>query len=526
MSIVFRRIVLLYILIYSIGATVYAQPFNSRYITDRVVTSFGSLLLYQDTVIVSGFTSDAKYPYSPKSTLTDFNLSGKVIKQKWSTLDSSRVYGTHFNNLIRTKDSSLILVGVSSPALNYSDKGFFIKYNKDLTMAYCREYPRSIDNPDIDSFELLDVIELKDSSFIMIGMYYDFEPYYHTEIVLIRTDKEGNERWRKVLNKSAFDKYSQRMISYTDTSVLIVGNYGVLYPQHPDNGYGSYYILEVDTAGRVLQDKKGTSKRIFSTNDIVMDPSGGYLICSAAIDSCFYDDHIRQGYCTTYGDIMRLNANFELVWELKLGKPTVVTYFKDLLALKDGNYLAVGTTIDSLSNSGSLTQSGWLVKVSPQGQVLWQRRYYGVESLSEENILNDAEELPNGDIIACGVSIDHTGDYPQRGWLLRLDKFGCLQNDCQLTDNMQVIKQEDKLFNVFPNPANEVLYIESYLTPLQEQQGYSLLIVDALGKTIATHTQLNNGLCSISTQQWPVGTYWVSIFQNNQRILTQQIQKH
>lgn len=505
-----------------------AQLFNKRFIFDKTSAHFLSIkqLSTDRLVLIGGGTTDY-YPFPYKNLFLEYSIGGEFfIKESFPILDSFQHYFTNTENAKQLNDSSWALVGVSSPKSNYYDKGLLIRLKKDFTVMYYKEYPRPLDNPDYESFELTDFVELKDKTLLLLGTYYDYEPQYHSDLVLLKTDSLGNELWRKVIGKPNLDEYSQRILPLTDTSFLLIGNQGILYPNNPHNASGYLYTLSVDTSGTVLNEWKTIDKNIFISNDIAPIGKNNYLICSAFRDKSFYNTNINQGYSIFYGDIRRVDSNFKTIWELKLGVPTTPTNFNDILPLKDGNFLITGSAFDSLNDRKAYRHEGWLVKVTPEGKVLWERRYYSMDNDTsiEENDLNDAIELPNGDLMICGVSTDHTGDYPQRGWLLKLNSEGCLKEGCGNV-GIEEYKHEAYWLKMYPNPTENMLNLVLSLPTSLILSEFSLNIVDVLGKEILKVTTLNSDHITIPLTDFPTGTYWVSIWNRNKRVITNQFQK-
>ena len=62
-------------------------------------------------------------------------------------------------------------------------------------------------------------------------------------------------------------------------------------------------------------------------------------------------------------------------------------------------------------------------------------------------------------MLLCGESIDLLVDFPNRGWLLKLDKYGNLDSTVSL-ENPDIIVIENDNLHIFPNPSSEQVTIE------------------------------------------------------------------
>jgi hypothetical protein len=99
---------------------------------------------------------------------------------------------------------------------------------------------------------------------------------------------------------------------------------------------------------------------------------------------------------------------------------------------------------------------GFLSKVSMDGELLWIRRYLGTEgSQSPNHKILDAALLADGSIIMVGESTDLFFEDPpgQRGWLLKVDSFGCLVPGCQLVSTEPFEPDQALDVRVYPNPV-------------------------------------------------------------------------
>jgi hypothetical protein len=173
--------------------------------------------------------------------------------------------------------------------------------------------------------------------------------------------------------------------------------------------------------------------------------------------------------------------------------------------LSDGNFLAIGNDFDSLGTPRDGLQAGWLIKFTDQGQILWERHY---ASAKYENYLLDFVELNNGDILACGQVIDGTiRDSVQQGWLLHLDRDGCLGDRC--TTGIQNVTSEQTI-KIYPNPTTHSIHIDG----IADDAEYG--ITDIIGQSLL-HGNLNP-IHEIDLNPLPSGIYLIDILTDGQHI--------
>jgi len=155
-----------------------------------------------------------------------------------------------------------------------------------------------------------------------------------------------------------------------------------------------------------------------------------------------------------------------------------------------------------------------MVKVSPQGDSLWGRidTAYWNSEYGSYNELRSAIELPSGSIIACGETrtLDTLLGLKSWGWLLKVDKNGCLTMlDCATSGTAPVPSLVSGL-NVFPNPARDAVTF-TYVLP-EGTSSTALRVFDVNGRAVFQ----KDGLPSAGVYVWetlsnPSGIYFYQL---------------
>ncbi len=151
-------------------------------------------------------------------------------------------------------------------------------------------------------------------------------------------------------------------------------------------------------------------------------------------------------------------------------------YIRDFYIAANGDILGCGN--DFLPDP-DVTRGGWIFRLSPDGEQLWERRYTHfslaqdtADRSSESGVFRSILELDDGSIIATGANNDTVtlnGEMARTEhiWVVRLDSNGCLFPDCELTDDQLytgLFDLQDDLsrtdFVLYPNPAANYVNIE------------------------------------------------------------------
>ncbi|MBL7735439.1 MAG: hypothetical protein JNL51_08270, partial [Chitinophagaceae bacterium] len=195
---------------------------------------------------------------------------------------------------------------------------------------------------------------------------------------------------------------------------------------HSNRDYWDLWLAKLDACGNLQWERSYGGSEYETARDMVQTPDGGYLVLGETNSS---DGGVIQGYANTRDIwLLKLDAQGNLVWQKRYGGAGL-DIGNRIIALDDGNYLIAGSTssqdgdIQNNHGSGGYTD-GLLLRINPQGNVLWSRCYGG--SKNEE--LFDLQVI-NNRIYAAGYANSTDGDIPanQRNydvWLLCIELNG------------------------------------------------------------------------------------------------------
>lgn len=146
----------------------------------------------------------------------------------------------------------------------------------------------------------------------------------------------------------------------------------------------------------------------------------------------FKDGYLYLGGFTMVGqnstaefNLYKLDLSGNVIWYKEYGTSNNETLLS-LSKTEDNSLLLAGS-----SKNKSSKALDWLVyKVSKSGNVIWSS-----QSTGRSKMLNHMEELPTGNIIGCGYSVD-TANKHNDAYLVKLDKDGQVIWEKTYTDNL------------------------------------------------------------------------------------------
>jgi len=197
-------------------------------------------------------------------------------------------------------------------------------------------------------------------------------------------------------------------------------------------GFGSSYrghttILKIDENKEIVYNWTSDPHDHFQITNIAISPNGQMI------------NTINTSY-KTYINAINENETIDWTYEIERGGPDEYYRLQDVIILQSGEILACGHFENPASQ---ITNSGYIIKLSPDGQSIWERKFrmegskqYNWGGFAKLCELYSICEMPNGDILTGGVIVNYnenstTGYYGDDDfWLMRLDSDGCLTADC------------------------------------------------------------------------------------------------
>ncbi len=477
----------------------YSQGYNNSYLVGRPACGFRGLGLDGDTLIAHGYITDSVYPYAVTYVIAKILEDGTPLYHYSSVEDSVYQFFTQ-SHFLRTADGGYVFVGSGKP----TDLSGFFRLSKIGTV----EAFKKLSDSGAAQYFFQGICQLVDSTYVILTLQYDGS--FNPGTSIRRVDMNGNTIWNKVLSYT----YSPNSIFVTSDNKILVS--GTWYTAAGLNTRSNSVEFEVDTTGTVLSINVDTTNRSFGW-DKRLDVDGGKYITIANHLSGMYHDGGNVYIPLHNVAITMRDTQQHVIWQNVIGQASVIPNLYQVKMLSDGNYLAVGGTYDSTYTDGQpYKNTGWLIKFNQQGNIIWQRKYFNTTDMpGKTNYLYDFVELPNGDIVAAGERIDVDVDYPQRGWLLRVDANGCIYNSCGIWAEVpEIAKPEIK---VYPNPVAGNLFIG--LTGADVNDALNITLTNVQGSTVyqgrlATGTDTY----TINTTHIPNGVYFIGLFSANQLI--------
>ncbi len=467
------------------------------------------MIVVNDTIIGYGMAQADTIDYQQGVILVKIDSSGNLIKSNvivdttgdllsidkyWGKITASSEGGYAFTTAPFVKNSA-----------------WLVKVDDDLELEFIHEYPDTVNASNF----MYSILEIEDG-YILYGGIQD--PDLTLRSFIKKVDKNGEIIWTKFYGNPNFWGVITDVELVNDAIFIVSSNEWL----SADIIFGStqtvlYYI---DMEGEVVESwVSGPNPNVGLIYKILPMPNGGFI----GFGESTVGHSPISGHPIVQSTFSRMDPEFNLEWVSKfgrIGKYTADYTFYDMEFMLDGNIIAAGESITEMD--GNKYASGWLMKLSPEGDSIWSR--YDLPPFSPHDPFNDqffggVGVLSSGSIIAGGQANDHGKRYI---WLVKVTSDGCLDTlYCGLVVPTSTVEAQGKTGGmvVYPNPASSSVTIELVKGI---RSGGEVLFFNAQGKEVLRKVlPAQHKTYTFSISSLPVGLYYIEARDNGQGTVQQ-----
>lgn len=291
---------------------------------------------------------------------------------------------------------------------------------------------------------------------------------------------------------------------------------------HPQRKLKLYEITE--TLDTVRTYTSPPDEYWYYPTSILNTEDGGYLVL---VNRTHYRNFLVGQDSTSLAGyfpyLLKFDAELRREWARNLSRE--VDWFRarnetaTVLPAQDGPGYVAAYSADAQYIVPNRTRlMSYLVRVDEAGEILYRRQYYYLDTIETTSQIRDMAATPDGGYILAGqVIAPHDPDTlarRQQGWLLKVDRYGCLVPGCQGTvdaTNPEPAAERRELL-LYPNPAGAELHFLP--RGVGRPSRARLRIIDLQGRTVLTRTDwelLGETTYTLPVGRLPAGTYWLSI---------------
>ena len=463
----------------------FQKEYNHPYL--NYLSSFSDLVQNKDSTYVGLFWAIDNNNRNNNIRVAKIDKKGNVLwskQYKANGFDANAFKIKKFNN-------DYLIVGefhVRDSVLR-TTKSFVLKINNNGDSLWLKEYKF----PSIWT-EAINIIQLSDKkilscgytvSFKKVGTEYQEQPW---RAFIIKTDSLGNIIWQKEYGDDSHSEVPSSMIELPNNDILLAGR-----SVSGENFDIALMTMRIDTNGNLKWMRSYGSDGINEAFTKISQAKGGKFILSGAYGTPW----VSTG---NGGIVAKMDENGEMLWLKKFSKETEgLTYDAGHTENKEGYITVAG--INHKDNDIGIAQ------FDSAGIFKWFRRY-DIHTKSDEQVNGIIHTLDDG-FAMFGHGLSYTRNNDQ-GWLLKMDKYGCLVKGCEGMIGVDNVPSQKHELVIFPNPSDGVANIKWNLGE-QFVKG-ELKIIDIRGQILHSF-QLETASGEYSTNELNLasGIYFVKL---------------
>jgi len=436
------------------------ELFNNRYILDQTAIIFWDIFNVNDTIVTVGLGSTFYAPFPGKMMVTKFDRGGIKIMDEVILQDSFTNYSNRPNNA-SIRGRKVVVVGGGGGGLA-NRFGWYARYDLDAGLEWYRAL-----EPIDDAQQVIYSSTIISSDHIILLKSELLPTQGGITSTVWEVNPQGETLWESSFGSGGVNHRPGRIVAFSDSTYLI----GL--EKYPSTGSGPNihtFLIEIDNVGNVISTWDDQSTRTYAPRQMIPLEDGGLLYASRYLT--IPSTSSPTGFPSFQGYLVRQDADRNILWTLKTGNPSLRTDLFNMIETMDGNYIAVGSNFDDTLDNGFGIRTGYLIKFDESGTVIWEKQYYGAFGGQHKNEFYDIVEMADSSLVLCGESTRQSEDFPQRGWLVSLDKNGNLDS---LTVDVKMVETRSKVsLDLYPNPATDYVMVELSNENIERVELYSM----------------------------------------------------
>jgi hypothetical protein len=217
------------------------------------------------------------------------------------------------------------------------------------------QWGRVYSNPSLDD-EPSDVIETSDGGYLVVGGAQSRRSSSQNEILVMKINSSGDLQWVRWLGDTIYQDQAYSVKRTSDGGYIVAGRTGSY-----GSGNADIFLMKLDSSGNVVWARAYGSSGPDFGYDVQITSDGGFVVV---------------GYYTSSGDtssiIVKTNSSGNVQWYRVLGG-TRMDAFYSVVQTSDGGFIATGRT----NSFGSGSADVFLTRFNSSGTLQWSKTYGG-----------------------------------------------------------------------------------------------------------------------------------------------------
>ena len=387
--------------------------------------------------------------------------------------------------------------------------GVLIKFNYNGDSIWQKIYR--------DTFEDLyphGITKSVDNGFLITGSFQNWTNNTNPCLIL-KTDANGNELWRKRIHKSAPDfNLGNSVVQDSLTKKIIVVGGQYIGTSSSWDYFGSVIIM--DSLGTMISQTSFNNANGGAFGAVIQTADKNFVTCGS------WSEAPVAGSARNRALIVKFDINGNLNWSKKYGSSTEYNQLTHLKEIPNRDIVLFGNR-DTIQNSPpERIIKIIMTKIDEAGGLKWSKFIGSTKTKSlSEGPLSLNLTADNGFLSSNGY---YYKSNPRPYSIIKVDSSGCdtVAHWCQSvalgTDNFN--KLTGYTFEFYPNPANDEV---NYKLQATLDYKFSISIRDVSGRVVHEMQPSPSQALTFNTASYPPGIYFIALYANGQCLETKKL---
>jgi hypothetical protein len=359
----------------------------------------------------------------------------------------------------------------------------------------------------------------ENNSTLSLGVTYLTGPAKEN-VFILKYDSSGVIQWAKSAGINNLNK-GNNISTDLSGNIYLSGYFSgdsIIFGDYVLKNYGDldFFIVKYDSEGNVKWAKSAGGKDQESSRSIIVDNYGfAYVIGSFISDTIFFGKFQLYHELGLGLFIIKYDTNGNEIWAQSFNSRSNI-FDSDIALDKNGDIYVSGgfggsISFDTIALSSSGKTDVFYYKIDTSGHVKWGESFGGEnDDYCRRNAIDNKGNLYlvtdyQSDSIVFGDSMCFNKGYLD----ILITKF--LNPNSIKPSNNEVFKITKREINVYPNPSNQKITINSNLA----FNDATIFVYNSYGQVVRQITHINTQSFSMERNNLSDGIYFIEIFEND-----------
>ncbi len=460
-------------------------------------------------LMMIGVTTDS-LNYFSKKTLLGCDACGNVLwrkdygKSKFQYIDNSSL-GSSLK-----LSNSFYHPSIDLDSNNNAYLGVLLKFNYNGDTIWQKKFYSGTIGVNLYFYHTIKTI---DGALLTISVLEDFN-LNQRSILLLKTDLNGNELWRKKLtspNTANPAWYGCRAVQDSATKKIIIVGY-----QYAGTNQTNSLVLITDSLGSKISQFSFSGSCGGLYGDIIQTQDKNFVVAGYK-DACNWLGGLTPRW---RGQIVKFSLTGVVIWSKEIDTLSIYNSNAGVLETTNGDLIISGDR-DTCSNHGLNAYAPVrMVRMDANGNVKWKKYYGPAYSPNNSQGPRSMKMMNDGSYLLSTEFWLSPNVQPYS--IMKIDSMGndTLSVSCAFAGIKNNNLNEEETFFIFPNPASNEINLKVVTRPNEK---YFVLIKDIEGRELRRLEIESYKEERLSTDCYDNGIYFIELLQHEKPIAMKRL---